>query len=112
MFYIHLIFNIFYIFVGFKTLACHSGEGGSCNRLALLLLRTAHATYLLTFPPEVPPTPSISCVLILVAALSLSTYAGICLYIRVAFFRTLIVTRTVTEAGINFGPKNFACAHP
>ena len=46
-----------------------------CNRLALLLLRTAHAIYLLTFPPEVQPIPSISCVLILVAALSLSTSA-------------------------------------
>ena len=76
MFYIHLIFNIFYIFVGFKALAGHSGEGGWCNRLALLLLRTAHTTYLLTFPPEVPPIPSISCVLILVAVLSLSTSAA------------------------------------
>ena len=47
-----------------------------CNRLSLLLLRTAHATYLLTFPPEVPPIPSISCVLILIAALSLSTSAA------------------------------------
>ena len=35
------------------------------NRLALLLLSTAHATYLLTLPTEVPPIPSISCVLIL-----------------------------------------------
>ena len=67
------ILYILYIFVVFKPLACHSGEGGWCNRLALLLLRTAHATYLLTLPPEVPPIPSISCVQILVAVLSLST---------------------------------------
>ena len=47
-----------------------------CNRLSLLLLRTAYATYLLTLPPEVPPILSISCVLILVAVLSLSTSAA------------------------------------
>ena len=43
-----------------------------------------------------PPIPSISCVLILVAALSLGTSAANWVYIRVACFRTLIVTRTVT----------------
>ena len=45
------------IFVGFKALTCYSGEGGWCNRLALLLLRNVHATYRLTIPPEVPPIP-------------------------------------------------------
>ena len=46
------------------------------NRLALLLLRTANAIYLLTLPPEVPPIPSTSCVLILVIVLSPSTSAA------------------------------------
>ena len=65
----------------------------------------AHATYLLTFRPEVPPIPFISCVLILVAAHSLSTSAANWLYIRVACFRTLIVTKTVTlVAGDGFRP--------
>ena len=58
------------------ALACHSCEGGWCKRLALLILCTAHATYLLTFPPEVPSISSISCVLMLVAALSLRTSAA------------------------------------
>ena len=39
-------------------------------------IATAHATYLLTFPAEVPPIPSNSCALMLVAALLLSTSAA------------------------------------
>ena len=55
-----------------KQLPCHS----PCSRLALFLPRTTHATYLLTFPAEVPHIPSNRCALMLVAALSLSTSAA------------------------------------